>query len=144
MPQLRQVEDRPAKTRQEFVESGLTAQQAAYFLESVVKAKERRQWFQQWDPTEVWHSSRATAWSPQSTAAIAPSCRCQRNATQAFLESDDVRFDWLQICHPHPRDRSIRFVAAGHKYFVDNKPFDLSVTGFVGTFSEDCVRVQGV
>jgi hypothetical protein len=63
---------------------------------------------------------------------------------QAFLESDDVRFDWLQICHPHPRDRSIRFVAEGHKYFVDNKPFDLSVTGFVGTFSEDSVRVQGV
>ena len=49
MPQPRQVEDRPAKTRQEFMESGLTAQQDAYFLESVVKAKERRQWFQQWD-----------------------------------------------------------------------------------------------
>jgi len=45
--------------------------------------------------------------------------------------------------HIHETE-AFRFVAEGHKYFVDSKPFDLSVTGFVGTFSEDSVRVQGV
>ena len=56
-----------------------------------------------------------------------------------LLLGTDFHFDWLQVCHPHPRDTHIRFVSEGHKYFVDNEPFDLSVTSFVCTFSEDCV-----
>jgi hypothetical protein len=40
----------------------------------------------------------------------------------------------LNIKNQHKRDKNINFIEKGHKYFVNNIEYDLSVTGFIHSF----------
>lgn len=140
------LEERTPKTLQQLVEAGFTAQEASYFLESHAKAKEKQGWFRRWDASMppmvrqtfgILNAQRRGVRIPLPPLSR-PLVSLPANCPELFLGTD-FHFDWLQVCHPHPRDTHIRFVSEGHKYFVDNEPFDLSVTSFVCTFSEDCV-----
>ena len=137
------LEERTPKTLQELMEAGFTAQEASCFLESHAKAKEKQGWFRRCDASMppmvrqtfgILNARVRIPLPPLSPPLVSLPANCPE-----LLLGTDFHFDWLQVCHPHPRDTHIRFVSEGHKYFVDNEPFDLSVASFVCTFSEDCV-----
>jgi hypothetical protein len=132
------------KTEQELINAVMSVEQARYYLTSYKEAKAKQTWLRNWDVAMppmirqtfgVRNTERRGVRIPlpplTRPVAILP-------AAYTVLEQSP-QFDWLEICHPHQRDRRIRFMSDGHKYFVDDEPVDVSVTGLVGSYAEDCL-----
>ena len=132
------------KEEDELRQSGLSREQAQFYVASYAAAKQRQHWMRSWDTAMppmlrqtfgIQHSQRRGIRIPL------PPLDAQIPSLPAVWGSDDLpcsAFDWLERQHPHPRDKHIRFEPDGHKYFVRDDAVDMSVTSLISSFAQDC------
>ena len=131
------------KSEEELIQSGMSPQQAQYYVASYKQAKARQAWLRGWDAAmaPMIRQSYGVRGAPRAGVRIPlppisrpiptlPACAPE------VLDMDALDLTWLRLCNPHLRDERINFVTEGHKYYIDGEPVDASVTGYVACFSE--------
>ena len=136
------LEERTPKTLQELMEAGFTAQEASCFLESHAKAKEKQGWFRRWDASmppmvrQTFGILNARVRIPLAATVSTLGVAAGKLPRTFYWERTSILIGYKCVIRIHETHTSAS-CREGHK--LDNEPFDLSVTSFVCTFSEDCV-----
>lgn len=129
------------------LEQGWSLVQAEYFVTSLTRSLQIQYHIRIWDqampPCIAQRFSRQTGYRRGIRIPLPPE-GFDPPVLPAQCPEDTVSLSeklWLQRCHEHPRDQQVQFQSDGHKYFVDGREIELSVTSFLATFSQ-ALRVQ--
>lgn len=129
--------------QQALVDSGMTLQQAEYYLQARANAVERKTNMLRWNmsmPPLLCQSFGLLGHPPQGMRIPLPPSSSTLPSLPAYRPSDaqwpGVSLTWLRENHPHILDTRVTFQEQGHLYFVDGLAMKLSVTGLIDQYSE--------